>query len=223
MSSIIDQALDMIGDGMVVGLGSGRAASSFIEALGRRVQTGLRVCGVPTSSPSERLARTVGIPLATLAEVQHIDIAVDGADEVDPHANLIKGLGGALVREKVVAAAARNFVILIIDAPQKLVPQLGANGVLPVEVVPFALPLCERRLRTLGFNPRLRRAGADSFVSDNGNFILDCGTGPLADPWATETALRAIPGVVGTGLFLGMADVVLVQEGEKTQQIMRTR
>jgi len=133
---------------------------------------------------------------------------VDGADEVDPRCNLIKGYGGALVREKIVAGAARRLIILV--GPEKLVPVLGSRGKLPVEVVPFALPLCERRLRELGHRPVPYRQGTGLFVTDNGNHILDCQIDPIADARELERAIRWIPGVVGTGLFLGMADTVLV-------------
>jgi ribose 5-phosphate isomerase A len=213
--TIAERALEMIADGAAVGLGSGRAATEFVHALGRRVQAGLRIRGVPTSEATAELARRLGIPLGSLEEIESLDIAVDGADEVDPQLNLIKGLGGALVREKVVAAAARRLVILV--GAEKLVPVLGSHGVLPVEVVPFALPFCRRRLEALGYPAQERRKGGKLFLSDNGNPILDCRVGPLADPAALDAAIRAIPGVVGTGLFLGMAHTVLIQEGETIQ------
>jgi ribose 5-phosphate isomerase A len=191
-----------------VGLGSGRASAEFIRLLGMRVKAGLHVRGVPTSRDSERLATSLGIPLASLEEAMPLALDVDGADEVDPHLGLIKGYGRALVREKVVAAAARKLVILV--GPGKEVPVLGSRGKLPVEVVPFALPLVRRRLADLGFDPVPYEEDGRLFVSDNGNHIIDCGIRPLADPPATEAVLRAIPGVVGTGLFLGMAHTVLV-------------
>jgi ribose 5-phosphate isomerase A len=153
----------------------------------------------------------------TLAEAGTLDLSVDGADEVDPHLDLIKGYGRALVREKIVAASSRRLIILIGD--EKLVPQLGARGKLPVEVIPFALPLCERRLRELGCEPVPYRQGDELFVTDNGNHILDCRIGPIADPARLESDMRAIPGVVGTGLFLGMADTVLVGERESFRLI----
>ena len=143
-----ERAFELITDGAIVGLGSGRAATQFVLALGRRVQQGFRVRGVPTSNAIADLARQEGIPLASLEEIDAIDVDVDGADEVDPHLNLIKGLGGALVREKIVAASARRLVILV--GPEKLVPVLGSRGVLPVEVVPFGRALCQRRLDAKG-------------------------------------------------------------------------
>jgi ribose 5-phosphate isomerase A len=209
------RALDMVQGGTAIGLGSGRAATAFVKALGQRVQAGLRVRGVPTSQATAELARQVGIPLVTLDDVEQLDLTVDGADEVDPQLNLIKGYGRALVREKVVAASSRRLVILVDTT--KLVPVLGSRGKLPVEVVPFALPLCRRRLLTLGCQPVPYQADGRLFLTDNGNHILDCQIGPIADPAVLEQAIRAIPGVVGTGLFLGMADTVLVQDGERVQ------
>jgi ribose 5-phosphate isomerase A len=206
--TIYERALEFLRDGDTVGLGSGRASAEFIKLLGARVQAGLRVRGVPTSRASEQLAVSVGIPLVSLEEALPLALAVDGADEVSPTLDLIKGYGRALVREKVVATAARKFVILV--GPGKEVPVLGTNGKLPVEVVPFALPLVRRRLADLGFVPVPYERDGRLFVSDNGNHIIDCGIQPLSDPRAAEAAIRAIPGVVGTGLFLGRADTVLV-------------
>jgi ribose 5-phosphate isomerase A len=206
--TIYERALESIRDGDTVGLGSGRASAEFIKLLGARVNAGLRVRGVPTSRASEQLAMSVGIPLMSLEDAMPLALAVDGADEVAPNLDMIKGFGRALVREKVVAAAARKFVILV--GPGKEVSVLGSRGKLPVEVVPFALPLCKRRLADLGFAPVPYEQDGRLFVSDNGNHIIDCGTQPLPDPRATEAAIRAIPGVVGTGLFLGMAHTVLI-------------
>src|SRR5262249_21375214 len=148
------------------------------------------------------------IPLVSLEEAMPLAVVVDGADEVAPNLDLIKGLGRALVREKIVAASARKLVILV--GPGKKVPVLGTRGTLPVEVVPFALPLCKKRLAELGFVPVPCERDGRLFVSDNGNHIIDCGIQALPQPAETESAIRAIPGVVGTGLFLGMAHTVLV-------------
>ncbi len=208
-------ALRLIQDGMTVGLGSGRAAGAFIKALAKRVQQGLGIRGVPTSIATANLASQLGISLLSLDEVEAIDIAVDGADEVDPQLNLIKGLGGALVREKIVAAAARRLVILV--GREKIVPALGTHGVLPVEVVPFAMSSCRRRLTQLGYPPSPRQVNGRLFVTDNGNHILDCRIPVLPDPADAEKNLRAIPGVVGTGLFLGMADSVFVADDGQVQ------
>jgi ribose 5-phosphate isomerase A len=192
-----------------VGLGSGRAAAAFVRALGARVREGLRVQGVPTSEATAALAREVGIPLAPLDDTP-LDLTVDGADEVAPDLGLIKGYGGALVRERIVAAASRRQIILV--TPEKLVTRLGARGRLPVEAIPFARPLCERRLEQLGCRPRLREVEGRPFVTDNGHVILDCGIEPPEEPAALECAIRRIPGVVDTGFFLGTADTVLVAE-----------
>lgn len=214
-----ERALELIQDGMVLGLGTGRAATAFVKALGERVRQGLKIRGVPTSERSGTLAKQLGIPLTTLDNVEQLDIDVDGADEVDPQLNLIKGLGGALVREKIVAATAKRLVILV--GTEKIVSVLGSRGTLPVEVVPFALPLCRRRLCSLGCPPEVRQVDGKPTVSDNGNFILDCWVQPIGDPDKLERDILAIPGVVGTGLFLGMADTVFVQDGENVKELKR--
>lgn len=210
--SVATRAIEFVKDGDVVGMGTGRAATAFIHALGSAVKGGLRVRGVPTSRVTADLATQLGIPLATLDEVGQIDVTFDGADEVDPQLDLIKGYGGAMVREKIVAASSRRLVILV--GVEKLVPVLGSRGILPVEVVPFGLPLCRRRLAELGCHPAVRLVDGQPFVTDNGNQILDCGISPIRDPAAFEQSVLSIPGVVGTGLFIGMADTVLVQDGE---------
>ncbi len=206
--TIYERALDFVPEGATIGLGSGRAATEFIRLLGARVQAGFRVRGVPTSQASANLAQEVGIPLVSLDEGLPLAVTVDGADEVDPDLNLIKGYGRALVREKIVAAASQKLVILV--GPGKLVAVLGGRGKLPVEVVPFALPLCQQRLKKLGCDPVPYEVDGKLFLSDNGNAILDCKVGAILLPTEFEAQLRAIPGVVGTGLFLGMADTVLV-------------
>lgn len=213
--SIAERALELVEDGSAIGLGTGRAATLFIKALGERVGGGLRVRGVPTSDATADLARELGIPLATLEEVEELDICFDGADEVAPDFNLIKGYGGALVREKIVAASARRFVVLV--GPGKEVKALGEHGKLPVEVVPFALPLARRKLTALGCPPVLRvQPDGTTYITDNGNPIFDCQVGPIADAAALERALLDIPGVVGTGLFLGMAETVLIEAEDGT-------
>lgn len=215
-------ALEEVRDGFAVGLGTGRAATQFIEALADRVAQGLKVVGVPTSIATEQLANRLGIPLASLDQIEAIDVAVDGADEVDPRLDLIKGYGGALVREKIVATSARRVVILAGIA--KEVNQLGDRGRLPVEVLPFALGPCRRRIEAIGLTPTLRSAeDGQPYVSDNGGRVLDCSTGPIASPTDLEAALRSIPGVIGTGLFLGMADRVLLQEGDAVKVLDRAR
>jgi ribose 5-phosphate isomerase A len=159
------------------------------------------------------------VPLVGLAEVGELAVTVDGADEVDPNLDLIKGYGRALVREKVVAASSRRLVILV--GEEKLVPHLGARGRLPIEVVPFAVPLCARRVAALGLRPSLWEEDGRPGETDNGNHILDCGTGPV--PARLEADLRATPGVVGTGLFLGMADTVLVGDDRDFRLIEERR
>jgi ribose 5-phosphate isomerase A len=213
--SLVEAALGMVSPGAVVGLGSGRAATRFIRALGARVAAGLQIRGIPTSRPSADLANELGIPLTTFDEVESIDIAIDGADEVDPQLNLIKGLGGALVREKIVAAAAQRFVILV--GPEKLVGRLGEHGVLPVEVVPFAFAVCRRKLESLGYPAVPRSKAGHLFTTDNSNHILDCLIKALPDPVAAEQTIRSVPGVVGTGLFLAMADTVIIDRGPEAE------
>jgi ribose 5-phosphate isomerase A len=217
--NLAEQALSYVKEGSRVGLGTGRAATAFIKALSRRVQGGLTIQGVATSLESERLARAGGISLTSLGAGNPLDVAIDGADEVDPRLDLIKGYGGALVREKIVAAASRSRVILV--TPEKLVRALGERGKLPVEVIPFASALVQERLIDLGFRAAVRTAGAEPFLSDNGNWILDVVLGPIADPPALERTIREIPGVVGTGLFLGLADVVLVGRPDGGIDVLR--
>jgi ribose 5-phosphate isomerase A len=214
-AALAEHALVYVRPGQVVGLGTGQAATAFVHALGRRVRAGLSVIGIPTSETTAMLARSLGIPLASLEDSPSIDVTMDGADEVDEGLDLIKGYGGALVREKIVAAASRLLVILV--GRDKLVPVLGSRGKLPVEVIPFALGLCRRRLAENGYTPVLRMQGPTPFVTDNANLILDCTVGPIVDATRLDQRLRAMPGVVGTGLFVGMAHRVLVwDEGRVT-------
>ncbi|HET9923622.1 MAG TPA: ribose-5-phosphate isomerase RpiA [Methylomirabilota bacterium] len=218
LDQVISRALSHVRDGALVGLGSGRTASAFVRALGARVRQGLRARGVPTSEATARLAREVGVPLAGLDEGV-LDLTVDGADEVDPRLELIKGYGGALVRERIVAAASRRLIIVV--GGEKLVRMLGSRGRLPVEVIPFACPLAMRELAGLGCRPALRTVDGKPFVSDNGNWIIDCGVRPIEAPADFARDLRAIAGVVDTGLFLGMADVVLVAEARGIREMRR--
>jgi ribose 5-phosphate isomerase A len=218
LDQLAARALEQVHDGMRLGLGSGRAATAFVRALGARVRDGLRIHGVPTSEATGRLARELGVPLAGLDEGL-LDLTVDGADEVDPRLDLIKGYGGALVRERIVAAASRRVVILV--GREKLVPVLGSHGRLPVEVLPFAAPLTIRELADLGCRPALRQEAGRPFVSDNGNWIVDCGVRPIEAPAAFARDLRALPGVVDAGLFVGVADVVLVADGADVQAMRR--
>jgi ribose 5-phosphate isomerase A len=213
LEAVAARALDLIADGATVGLGSGRAAIAFLAGLAARVHAGLRVAGVATSEATARQARALGIPLVDLDE-QELDLTIDGADEVAPNLDLVKGWGGALVRERIVASASRRQVILV--GHEKLVRALGEHGRIPVEMIPLAVGPTLRRLRALGLEPTVRPAapGARAFITDNGNLIVDCAPRePLRDGAAAralEATLRAIPGVVDTGLFLGTAERVLV-------------
>lgn len=199
-------ALRYVKSGQSVGLGSGRAAEAFIRAL---AEVGLNVRGVPTSSASAELARSQKIQLVSLDEVGRLDADFDGADEVDPQLNMVKGRGGALVREKVVAAASRRRIFLVWD--EKLVQRLGQHGNLPIEVLPFAAPVVLRELSKMGLKPKMRpNDEGGQFISDNGNLIIDCRVTAIRSPSRLDRTLQSIPGVVGTGLFLGIADLVLV-------------
>lgn len=219
--TIYDRALDYVCDGDVLGLGTGRAASAFIEALGRRVGQGLRVRGVPTSRASADLAARLGIPLIAIDEGMPLAVTFDGADEVDPALNLIKGYGRAMVREKVVAAASNRLVILV--GREKLVPALGSRGKLPMEVVPFAVAFVRRRLAELGLDTVIHEIDGQPAYSENANLIVDCQTPVLADPVELERQVRGIPGVVGTGLFLGMAHTVLVGDEQRGFALVEER
>jgi ribose 5-phosphate isomerase A len=213
----IDKALDYVADGMTIGLGSGKAAERFIRAL---AASSRHVRCVATSAASAGLATSLGLSVVTLDDVSHLDLTVDGADEVDPQLNLIKGYGRAMVREKIVAAASKHLVIVIgpEGVPEKLVPVLGTRGKLPVEVLRFGLPVVRGKLEELGIPATpVTRDDGELFLSDNGNVILNCKVGPIADPAAFERQIRSIPGVVGTGLFLGMADAVLIQNGDELE------
>lgn len=194
------RAADMVEDGMVIGLGTGSTVFFSIERLSERVQDGLAITGIPTSFQTGLRARGAGIPLTTLDDHPVIDIAIDGADEVDPQFRLIKGRGAALLREKCVAAAAKHFVVVVDE--QKAVKKLGAAAV-PVEVLPFAIMPVLEQLRKLGCIPAIREAVKKDgpVITDNGNFIVDCRFSDIRSPEDLEAALAAIPGVIESGLF----------------------
>jgi ribose 5-phosphate isomerase A len=206
-----ESAVKLVADGMVVGLGTGSTAVFAVNGLGRRVKEGLRIVGIPTSERTAAQARELGIPLTSLAEKPEVDLTIDGADEVEEGTlHLVKGLGGALLREKIVASASKRLVIVVHGS--KLVRRL-ASGPVPVEVVPFGWQSTARRLTGLGAKPSLRRAAdGEPFRSDGGNYIVDC----MIDPGVTAESLAAqldhIVGVVEHGLFIGLTSEVHVAE-----------
>ena len=202
------EAVKLVEAGSIVGLGSGSTATYAIRFLAERVHQGLKITGIPTSQATKDLAQQLGIPLTTLEEHPQIDIDIDGADEVDPHLNLIKGGGGALLREKIIASASKRFVIVAESVKQ--VAHLGRFP-LPVEVIPFAESLIQKRIAALGAQVALRhRPDGKAYVTDEGHHILDCTFGKIADPADLAQKLRAMPGVVEHGLFIGMAELAFV-------------
>ena len=212
-------SLRFVKDGQVVGLGTGSTAAFFIKLLAEQVKNGLRVRGIPTSVRSRELAQSLGIPLTTLDECQEIAVTVDGADEVDPQLRLIKGGGGAMLREKIVASATEKLVI-VADA-SKQVAVLGQFP-LPVEVIPFAQMLVSKRIAALGADVSLRK-GDDGkpYVTDENNHILDCRFGQIPDVDGLARKLSDMPGVVEHGLFIGMASVVLFARGGEIVELRR--
>jgi len=198
-------------DGMVLGFGTGRAATNVLEQLARRArEEGLRISGVPSSSRTEAIARELGLRLVTLDEHPQLDLTIDGADEVDRQRRFVKGGGGALMREKVLAAAAARVIIVIENA--KLVPHLGNTRGVPLEVLPFACGASARHLRDLGGDPVLRQTDGKPTVTDNGNWVIDCAfpREQLSDAEWLDTELHAIPGLLETGLFVRFDPVVYV-------------
>jgi ribose 5-phosphate isomerase A len=205
-------SLRFVRDGDVVGLGTGSTAAYAVRFLAERVHAGTKIRAIPTSSQTKDLAKTAGIPLTTLDEVQQIDVTIDGADEFDPQLNLIKGGGGALLREKIVASASRLEVII---ADSGKFP-------LPVEIIPFAQALLMRKIQDLGARVELRQvADGKPFITDEGHHILDCHFGQISDPPGLARKLEAMPGVVEHGLFIGMANVVLVARGTEVRELRR--
>ena len=214
-----EAAVAMVADGMVVGLGTGSTAAFAIDGLIRRVREGLKIVGIPTSERSAEQARAGGIRLTDFDAHTRVDITIDGADEIARGSlDLIKGLGGALLREKIVAAATDRLVIIADE--RKLVDKLGGTSRLPVEIVPFGWQTTMARVAALGCEPVLRRAADGSaYRTDGGNLILDCATGLIADPAALERALSETIGVIESGLFIGLARVALVATADKVLRL----
>jgi ribose 5-phosphate isomerase A len=213
-------SLRFVCDGDVVGLGTGSTAAYAIQLLGERVKAGLKIRGIATSVRSQELAASLGIPLTTFDECQQLDVAIDGADEIDPQLCLIKGGGGALLREKVVASAARQFVVIADSSKQ--VTLLGKFP-LPVEIIPFAQALVGGEIAALGAVVKLRKSpDGKPYLTDEGHHILDCNFGRIPDPPALARSLSDMPGVVEHGLFIGMATVALIGKGDKVLEVRPT-
>jgi ribose 5-phosphate isomerase A len=212
-------SLRFVRDGQIVGLGTGSTAAYAVKLLGERVREGLKIRGIPTSVRTQELAASLGIPLTTLDEFQQIDVTIDGADEFDPHLHLIKGGGGALLREKVIASASRQ-VVIIADS-SKRVAVLGKFP-LPVEVIPFAQAVVAKKIAVMGASVTLRQyEHGIAFVTDEGHHILDCNFGQIPDPPSLARKLSDMPGVVEHGLFVDLASVVLVAKGAKVTELRR--
>jgi ribose 5-phosphate isomerase A len=216
-------AVNLVQHDMVVGLGTGSTAAFAIEALAGRQREGLQFVGIPTSERTAAQAKAANIPLTSFREHWQIDLTIDGADEVERGSlNLIKGLGGALLHEKIVAAASRCLAIIVDDS--KLADRLGARTPVPVEVVTFGLEVTQARLQALGASAQPRLSGTgEPFITDSGNRILDCSFGPIADPARLEERIKRIVGVVESGLFIGRADVVFVAGASGVQRLERAK
>jgi len=214
-------AVRMVEDGMVVGLGTGSTVRYALFEISRRIEEEeLSIVGIPTSRGTEDLAVELGIPLSNLMEHPKIDIDIDGADEVDPRLDVIKGGGGAHVREKVVAVSSE--VLVIIADGSKLSDRIGTKSPVPVEVLPIAMPVVSTSLEDLGGTPELRvTAGGNPFLSDNGNNIVDCRFGPIGNPAQLEGDIKSITGVVDSGIFSGLAGIAIIATDAGTQEIRR--
>ncbi len=215
-----EEAIKYIENGMVIGIGTGTTAAFMIQALARRLREGLTIVGaVPTSEASAQLASSLGIPLTDLDTHPELDLAIDGADEIDEQLRLIKGAGGALLREKIVAVASRRFIV--IADTTKLVTRLGQAFPVPVETIPFAMTPAQKRLQALGARVQLRQRDGQIFYTDSGNIILDCFfSGGIGDPQALHTNMKSIVGVVETGLFLGMTERAIIGDAVKGIQVL---
>nr|WP_317853502.1 ribose-5-phosphate isomerase RpiA [Neobacillus sp. Marseille-Q6967] len=207
-----EKAAEFIQNGMVIGLGSGSTVYWMLKKLGELVKQGLEIKGIPTSIRTEGWAKEFNIPLTDFSQVQNLDLAIDGADEVDPNFNLIKGGGGSLLREKLVDAQAKQLIIIVDES--KMVKELGKFP-LPVEVVPFGWEVTAQRIAKLGGTPNLRKGDGKVFISNNGNYILDCEFHYISNPEELHNQLKLLLGLVETGLFIGMTDTVIIGcEGE---------
>ncbi|MEE6451034.1 ribose-5-phosphate isomerase RpiA [Gottfriedia acidiceleris] len=213
-----EKAAEFVKDGMVVGLGTGSTVLYTIKKLGQLVQEGLNIKGIPTSIQTEKLAKEVGIQLVNFSKIEQIDIAIDGADEINPNFELIKGGGGALLREKIIAKAAETFIV--VADPTKMVERLGKFR-LPVEVIPFGMEMTMKQIKAIGLSPELRLNGATPFITDNGNYIFDCGIPDHIQAEIVERELNLIPGVVENGLFVGMTDLVITLDKNENVQMLR--
>lgn len=216
------EAVKHVKDGFIVGLGSGSTVAYAFQEIGRRIKNeGLRVCGVPTSYQAFMLAAKYDIPMTSLDEHPKLDLAIDGADQIDPSLNLIKGMGGALLREKIVAAAAKQFII--VADKSKMTDKLGKNQQVPIEVLPFALGMAMLKIHEMKGKPFLRE-GKDKVgpvITDNGNFIVEVDFGPIQNPIELEHKLKSIPGGIETGLFIGMADIAYIGTSTTVEVLKR--
>ena len=213
------KSLDFIEAGMVVGLGTGSTATRFIKLLGERVKRGLKIRAIPTSNTTKELAESLSIPVIDFQRCTEIDVAIDGADEIAPGLALIKGGGGALLHEKIVASAAKRFIVIADSS--KVVTRLGKVP-LPVEVIPTASPLVARKLAQMGIRSTIRRLDiASDFITEEGNLILDCDCGEIQDADALAASIRNIVGVVEHGLFLHMAERAVVSDGAEVRTLFK--
>ncbi len=206
-----EAACEYVKDGMIVGLGTGSTAEFAVKKIGELVRNGLSIRGIPTSDPTKILAESEGIPLIDFSETMFIDLTIDGADEIDANLNMIKGGGAALLREKIVASASREEIIIV--SVSKLVQQLGAFP-LPVEVIPFGWQVVFNQLESLQGNPELRLKQGQPSVTDQGNFIVDCHFRKIENPEQLEQHLNMIPGVVENGLFINLCTRMIMADGE---------